>query len=1169
VAFDDSYSTAEEQPLTVAAPGILANDTDADGDPLNVRLIDSPASGVLTLNANGSFTYTPTADFHGTDLFTYEAWDAAVGSNKATVTITVTPVNDPPVAVNDSYTATEDTVLTIAAPGLVANDGDVDGDTLTARLSGGPAHGTATVNGDGSFTYTPAANYHGPDSFTYRVRDAVADSNLATVFLTVVAVNDAPLAVDDQYSTNEDTTLTITAPGVRGNDTDVDGDLLTTHVVTMPSHGTLTLNADGSFSYTPALDYRGQDGFTYRANDGTVDSNEATVTITVVPVNDPPVAADDTYATAEDSVLTVAAPGVKANDTDSDGDAFTVRVIGQPAHGSVALNGDGSFTYTPAADFHGTDTFTYRANDIVADSNLATVTITVTPVNDVPVADDDRYATLQNTLLAVAAPGILFNDTDVDGDSLTASAVALPAHGSLTLNMNGSFSYVPDTGYVGLDSFTYQAYDGTVASPVATVTITVTDSNDPPQANNDGYTTAEDLPLTVAVPGVLANDTDADGNPLTAGVVSLPASGSLTLLGNGSFTYTPDADFHGSDQFTYRTFDGLAHSNVATVTITVTPVNDAPVAANDSYSTAEDTSLTVAALGVLANDLDVDGNSLTASLVTSAAHGTLVLNANGSFTYTPAADYHGADTFTYKARDGVADSNVATVTITVTPVNDPPLAIGDSYAASEDVPLVIAAPGVLDNDLDAEGSPLTAAVVNLPSYGTLTLSGDGSFLYTPSANFNGTDSFTYQANDGSLDSNVTTVTITVAADNDAPILQDDHGTTNEDEPMTFLASQLLGNDRPGPAAPAGTADNEHAQTLTVVGVGPVSAQGGTVVFDSNTGLITYAPPLDFFGTDTLTYRVADDGLPANAEAVGTLTITVVPVNDPPRAAKDTYSVNENAVLNVVAPGLLGNDYHPDGKSFVGQPQLVVTSQGVAVQIGADGSFQFDPTTKTVFRKLGDGETALDSFLYQIVDADGRQGIGTVVVTVHGISDPPYHNAANPPDVSGDDGVSPLDALLVINLVNNYGTGAIPPATPLDLYVDVNADGLLTAGDALGVINYLNAATAAGEGEATLGQDAMRNVSPTLPAASHPVDRVSVMSRETSNALPAMTEDESYRPDDSARVLPAVVADEADMLFDRLDADYPGVDDALTDILQEVGPAASEAATDELFGRLFG
>jgi VCBS repeat-containing protein len=352
------------------------------------------------------------------------------------------------------------------------------------------------------------------------------------------------------------------------------------------------------------------------------------------------------------------------------------------------------------------------------------------------------------------------------------------------------------------------------------------------------------------------------------------------------------------------------------------------------------------------------------------------------------------------------------------------------------------------------------------------------------------------------------------------------------------------------------------------------------VFDSNTGLITYTPQLDFFGTDTLTYRVADNGLPAPVEAAGTLSITVVPVNDPPRAVNDSYAVNENAVLNVAAPGTLGNDYHPDGKSFAVQPQLVVTSQGVAVQIGADGSFQFDPTNKTVFRKLGNGETALDSFLYRIVDADGRQNFGTVAITVHGISDAPYHNAANPPDVSGDDGVSPLDALMVINFVNNHGAGAIPPQTPQDLYVDVNADGLATGGDALEVINHLNA-VGAGEGEASREPTAAPSVSSNGPPAStsvmivgddrpsRRVEGVQVVSGNALNALPSVTANESYRTDGTVRVSQGVVADEAETVFDDLDADYPGVDDALTDILQEVGLAAGEAATDELFGRLFG
>ena len=192
-------------------------------------------------------------------------------------------------------------------------------------------------------------------------------------------------------------------------------------------------------------------------------------------------------------------------------------------------------------------------------------------------------------------------------------------------------------------------------------------------------------------------------------------------------------------------------SNAATVTITVTAVNDAPVAVADSYATDEDTPLTVAAPGVLGNDTDVDGDPLTALVVTQPANGTLALNATGSFTYTPNANFNGSDSFTYKANDGTADSNVATVTITVSAVNDAPVAVADSYATTEDTPLTVAAPGVLGNDTDADGDPLTAVVVTAPDQrhaGAATPT--ARFTYTPNANFNGSDSFTYKANDGTV-----------------------------------------------------------------------------------------------------------------------------------------------------------------------------------------------------------------------------------------------------------------------------------------------------------------------------------------------------------------------------------------------------------------------------------
>ncbi len=298
VAVDDSYTTDEDVTLSVAAPGVLTNDSDPESDPITAVLGTGPANGTLTLNADGSFSYTPNANFNGSDSFTYFANDGTQNSlTAATVTITVNAVNDAPVAVNDSYATDEDVALTVAAPGVLGNDTDADGDTLTAVLvpASGPNNGTLTLNANGSFTYTPTADFNGSDGFSYAASDGTATSN-ATVTITVNAVNDAPVAVNDSFVTEEDTPLSVAAPGVLGNDTDVEGSPLTAALVTGPANGALTLNATGAFTYTPNADFNGSDSFTYTASDGALSSNTATVTITVDPVNDAPVAVDATYA---------------------------------------------------------------------------------------------------------------------------------------------------------------------------------------------------------------------------------------------------------------------------------------------------------------------------------------------------------------------------------------------------------------------------------------------------------------------------------------------------------------------------------------------------------------------------------------------------------------------------------------------------------------------------------------------------------------------------------------------------------------------------------------------------------------------------------------------------------------------------------------------------------
>jgi VCBS repeat-containing protein len=466
--------------------------------------------------------------------------------------------------------------------------------------------------------------------------------------------------------------------------------------------------------------------------------------------NQPPVARPDAYATDEDAPLS-AGPllGVLANDSDPDGQPLTAAVAAGPAHGSLALKSDGSFTYTPAADFNGTDSFTYTVSDGNGGTATGSATVTVTPVNDPPVADPKSVTVTEDGSAPVTPTG-----ADPDGDSLAFAVATQPQHGSVS-PAPGGFLYTPNPDYNGTDSFTYTASDGTLTSAAATVTVTVNAVNDAPVAVSDSATTDEDAAKAIAV---LANDSDVDGDALKVSAVTQGAHGGVAINADGSLTYTPAADFNGSDSFTYTASDGNGGTATATVSVTVNAVNDPPVAVNDSFTLNEDAPLSG---GVLANDTDVDSTALAAILVSGPKHGSVTLKADGSFTYTPAANYNGTDSFTYKANDGAADGNVATVGLTINAVNDAPDAADDLYATAQGTPLAVAGPGVLADDADADGDALQAELVSGPAHGTLKLNADGSFVYTPAAGFSGSDSFTYRASDGSL-GGLATVTIQVA-----------------------------------------------------------------------------------------------------------------------------------------------------------------------------------------------------------------------------------------------------------------------------------------------------------------------------------------------------------------------------------------------------------------------
>ncbi|MFL6195457.1 MAG: Ig-like domain-containing protein, partial [Thermoanaerobaculia bacterium] len=715
---------------------VLANDTDADNDFLSVSIATQPSHGTVVVNPDRTIKYTPAANYNGPDTFNYRASDGNATAT-AVVTITVTPVNDAPVAVNDTATVAEDGSVDVA---VLANDTDVDGNTLTVTAVTQGTHGTVSINPDKTVKYTAAANYNGSDSFTYTISDGTMTAT-ATVSVTVTPVNDAPAAVNDTATVAEDGTVDV---NVLVNDLDPDGDALTVAAVTQGTHGTVSINPDKTVKYVPAANYNGSDSFTYTISDGTVTAT-ATVSITVTPVNDAPVAVNDTATVAEDGSVDVA---VLANDTDVDGDALTVSSVTQGTDGAVSINADNTVRYVPAANYGGSDSFTYTVSDGNGGSATATVTITVTSVNDAPVANADSATVAEDGNVNVA---VLANDTDLDGDTLTVSSVTQGAHGTVSINPDKTVKYTPAANYNGSDSFTYTVSDGNGGSATASVAVTVSSVNDAPVANADSATVAEDGTVNITV---LGNDTDADGDTLSVASVTQGAHGTVSINPDKTVKYTPAANYNGADSFTYTASDGNGGSATATVTINVTSVNDTPIANADSITVAEDGSINAA---VLANDTDPEGNTLSVTAVTQGTKGTVSINPDKTVRYVPAANANGSDAFTYTISDGNGGTATASVAVTITPVNDAPVAANDSAVVPAGASVIVS---VLSNDTDIDSPSLTVTSVTQGTRGTVAINANGTVTYTASM-FVGADSFTYTASDGAGGTATATVNVTL------------------------------------------------------------------------------------------------------------------------------------------------------------------------------------------------------------------------------------------------------------------------------------------------------------------------------------------------------------------------------------------------------------------------
>ncbi|RMF42904.1 MAG: tandem-95 repeat protein, partial [Planctomycetota bacterium] len=731
-------------------------------------------------------------------------------------------------------------------------------------------------------------------------------------------------------------------------------------------------------------------------------------TVTLIP-GTPPTAVDDQYTINEDTVLTTtdatgtATPsftiddGMAANDVDPDGDPLRVEIVDPPQVGTLTLtdpaNPDGTFTYTPPADFNGTVTFTYRVNDgLLSSNNLGTVTITVREVNDAPIAADDTLSVDEDQQLDIDQSVLTANDQPgpngtENGQTLTVTSVdAVSQQGGTVTLAGGRVIYTPPTDYSGPDQFTYTVTDnGTTAgipaplSATATVFLTVRDQNDPPTAGGDNLTTTEDTPVSVPVANLLANDVpgpaDESAQTLTfIGVSAQSAAGGTVVSSGGIVTYTPPADFSGTDTFEYIIEDdGTSggqpdpRQSTGTVTVTVTPVNDAPTVRSPFglITMDEDDPARVIVLSDVFFDPDVAtaGDNLSYQIVSNSNPGLVSPAINGGqLELQLVADQNGQALVEVRAIDQAGLSVTDTLTLTVNPVNDAPRLAQSlpDLSVNEDAPppqLVLTPQFFFDPDVALNGDQLTFSVV----------SNSNPVLVTPTINGD-------------------TLTLNLTANQSGVAI------------ITVSATDLSG------------------QTIS-----------------------------------------------------DTFRLVVNPVNDPPETQPDFYSVKQGETLETTDPrgligdasddGVLANDSDPENDALTAQ--LVDPPQFASLfALRPDGTF-------TYRHDFARGRTT-DTFTYRALDGQGASAVTTVTITIDPPPPPPHQNPAQNLDVNADGFVSPIDALLIINFLNNNnGGGSVVglPAPPP--YRDVNGDNFISPIDALIVINALNS-NAGGEGESPEG-----------------------------------------------------------------------------------------------------
>ena len=986
IAVDDAVTTFEDNTIVAF---VLNNDMDPEArmDTSSLTLLSGPFHGTaLVFTTTGGIQYDPDANYYGLDTIQYRICDDQVPSTcaDARVAITVLPVNDLPLTVEDITVTDEEVPVNVS---VLDNDSDIDGNLVPGSVSliSGPLHGSAVVDAlTGEVIYTPAPDFFGTDSILYSVCDdgfpapGICEEGLLVIL--VIPVNDSVSALDDALSVMEDTPTWL---DVLANDSDPDGvpDPASLTITSSPGHGTTVVNpATGQVQFSPDLNYFGPDSFRYSVCDDGFPAGcgEALVVLDILPVNDAPVALDDTLAGLEDVTLNF---NPLVNDSDLDGNLLlnNLSLLINPLNGTIQIDTlSGICQYIPDPGFFGIDSAQYQICDdgypLPAECASAWIYIQLDEVpplpNLAPIANDDVLSTLEDALTLIP---VLANDTDPDGALVPGSvAIIVPATQASTAVdvLSGIVQFTPFPNVNGPDSFAYMVCDNgpAVLCDTAWVYILVEAVNDAPVAVDDFGSTGIDTAISI---DILLNDSDIDGliDPFSANLVSGPLNGTANYNpGTGVLTYTPNAGFSGVDSLIYSICDNGTPvppvCDTALVVIAVGVVilpNAPPVAVNDYVALLEDESGNVA---VWENDLDPEDllDTLSITLISPPSNGSVSLSG-GTAIYVPNPNFYGLDSLAYQICDAGSpvECAIAWVIFDVLPVNDAPLALSDSVNAFAGIAVAFSP---LDNDTDLETSPDpgSLALIAAPVNGSVVAgSPAGTLIYTSVAGFTGLDSMAYQVCDSGFPlpalCDTAWVYFSVEWDptiNQAPLAADDLVIVLEDE---FTDIFPLGND----LDPDGELDTASLQIL-------VTTANGTAVAGGVAGAWRYTPFAQYNGPDSLQYRIADLGSPVLWDTAW-VSITVLPVADAPVAVDDFSDGDRNAEQTVE---VLLNDTDPDGDLDPSSLTILSTPENGSLSSGIGGVFLFTPDS---------GWCGEDSFQYQICDLSGLCAEATVYLQV--------------------------------------------------------------------------------------------------------------------------------------------------------------------------------------------